>query len=298
MNNLIFTNPVIGSIDLITDDYIRLTALTGVSAIAQINTQSTAGRDGTTIASMTVPYRQIIVEFRIRHGIDAEQAMHDLYRIFSVKSSGIMTFKGRLGSSKIDYIVKSIEIPPNAESLRGNAVLICPDPFFRAVNEEKAPIAGLNSFFSFPFTFPDHGFYIAKRMESLFADVYNDGEANTGMMIQMIATAQVVNPALINVATNEEARLNFTMAAGDIVRIYTETGEKKITLTRNGVTTNIFGNMHYPFTFLQLAQGNNTFKYDADEGATNMNISVTYSAKFGALYTNAPNAIDARGWNE
>lgn len=298
MNNLIFTNPAIGSIDLITDDYVRLTALTGVSAIADINTQATAGRNGATVGLMSVPQRQIIVEFRIRKGVDAEQAMHDMYRIFSAMSSGTMVFKGRLGSSKIDYIVKSIEIPPNAEELRGNVVLICPDPFFRAVTDERAPIAGLNSMFQFPYLFPDHGFYIAKRMESLFADVYNDGEANTGMMIQFIATAQVVNPALINVATNEEARLNFTMAAGDIVRIYTETGEKKITLTRDGVTTNIFGNMHYPFTFLQLAQGNNTFKYDADEGAGNMNILVMFSAKFGALYTNAPNAIDPRGWND
>lgn len=294
MKNLIFSNPAIGEIDMITDQYVRLVSLRGISAVAQINTQAVTGKDGSTVNSTTFPERQIIVEFRIRAGVDAEQAMHDLYRIFAAKSSGTMTFVGRLGSSLIDYVVQSIEIPPNNKELTGVATLICPNPYFRAFDTNKSLIAGSESCFKFKYHFPNTSFYISRRISSLFATIYNDGEADTGCVIVFKANARVLNPALINVATREEARIQIEMAGGDEIRIYTEKGQKKILYKHAGITTNIFNRMVYPFTFFQLAQGENTFKYEADEGAQSLDIDVEWSARFGAMYTNAPGAIEAR----
>ena len=292
MNNLIFQNPAIGEIDLINDSSVRLTSIRGVSAVGVINTQSVTGMDGSTVNTAVVPERQMIVEFYIRAGVDAEQAMHDMYRIFAVKSSGTMTFIGRLGSSMIDYVVQSIEIPPNAQTLRGSITLICPNPYFRAMDGETAMIAGSQSLFKFKYHFPNTSFYISKRISSLYATVYNDGEADTGCTITFKANAEVVNPALINVATREEARLNLTMAGGDIVKITTEKGKKKILLTHAGIESNIFNRMVYPFTFFQLAQGQNTFKYEADSGAQSLDIDISWASRFGAMYTNAPGAVE------
>lgn len=294
MNNLIFSNPAIGEIDMINDEYVRLVSLRGVSAEAQINTQAVTGKDGSTVNSATFPERQIIVEFRIRAGVDAEQAMHDLYRIFAAKSSGTMTFVGRLGSSLIDYVVQSIEIPPNQQQLNGVITLLCPNPYFRALEESKGIIAGSESLFKFKYHFPNTSFYISRRISSLFATVYNDGEADTGCVIVMKANAHLSNPALINVVTREEARIKIDMEAGDEIKIYTEKGEKKILYTHAGITTNIFNKMIYPFTFFQLAQGANTFKYEADEGAQSLDIDIEWASRFGAMYTNAPGAIEAR----
>ena len=295
MNSLTFENPAIGQeIDLISDQYVRLTSITGVSSTGQIGTQAVTGKDGATPTFSVIPARQIIVNFRIRKGVDAEQAMHDLYRIFAVKSSGTMTFVGRLGASKIDYIVQSCEIPPNAETLVGMATLICPDPYFRAETDAEAVIAGSESVFMFPYTFPDTSFYISRRIASLFAEIYNDGEADTGMVIRMTAEAKVVNPAIISVDTGQAARLNFTMQAGDVITITTGQDNKHIMLTRGGVTTNIFNRTIFPFTFFELKQGANVFTYSAESGMDDLDIEVAYTARFGAMYTNAPAAINAR----
>lgn len=294
MKSLTFSNPDVGEIDLINDEYARLTSITGVSAIGQINSQSTAGLSGSSINTKVIPERQIIVNFRIRAGVDAEQAQHDLYRIFSALSEGTMTFVGRLGASKIDYTVQSCEIPPNQKEINGMATLICPDPYFRALSENSAVIAGSENNFQFPFTFPAEGFYISKRIENLFAEIYNDGEADTGCTFVLTANSEVVNPSIINVATSEEAKLNFTMKRKDVIRISTGKNKKKITLTRGGETTSIFNTITYPFTFFTLKQGKNTFTYSADEGMNDLDIMAEWSAQFGAMYTNAPAAIDAR----
>ena len=49
MNSLTFENPAIGQeIDLISDQYVRLTSITGVSSTGQIGTQAVTGKDGAT----------------------------------------------------------------------------------------------------------------------------------------------------------------------------------------------------------------------------------------------------------
>lgn len=294
MKNLIFNNPAVGEIDLINDEYVRLTSITGVSNIGQINSQATAGLSGSTISSKVTPERQMLVSFRIRAGVDAEQAQHDIYRIFSALSEGTMTFVGRLGSSRINYVVQSCEIPPNQQEIKGLATLICPDPYFHGLSENSAVISGSVNYFQFPFTFPDHAFYISRRVEELFVDVQNDGEADTECTITFTASSEVVNPALIDVNTSKAAKIKITMQRGDIITITTGKNQKKVTLKRNEDVYNIFNKISYPFTFFTLAQGKNTFTYDADAGRDGLNIVMEWSAKYGAIYTNAPGAIEAR----
>lgn len=294
MINLIFSNPKIGDIDLITDKYVRLTSIEGVGSDGMLATQLVAGRDGGTLSSKTLPPRQIIVNFRIRAGVDAEQAMHDMYRIFAFGASGTMQFVGRLGSSFIDYIVENIDIPPNKQQLSGTMTLKCLDPYFRAGSSKTAVIAGSVSMFTFPFTFPEGGFYISQRLQSLFADVYNEGEADTGCTIVFKARADVVNPALIDAETGKTAKFNLTMKGGDEIRITTGKNNKRVTLIRDGIETNIFGKTMFPFTFFQLSQGRNTYKYDADAGLNSLDVDIEYTEKFGAMYTNAPGAAETR----
>jgi hypothetical protein len=172
--------------------------------------------------------------------------------------------------------------------------LVCPDPYFRALTDNSAVIAGSEGGFMLPFTFPPEGFYISKRKESVFAEIYNDGEADTECTFTFTAVSEVVNPALIDVDTGDTAKLNFTMRRGDVITVTTGKNRKKITLTRSGATTSIFNRIVYPFTFFVLKQGKNTFKYDADEGIDGLDIVMEWSAQYGAMYTNAPAAIDAR----
>lgn len=316
MDHLIFTNPNAGTIDLITDPWVRLDGsrggITGVSASAVINARTITGYDGGTLGAAYTPVREITVPFYIRHSADAEQNLHDVHRIFAPKTEGTMRFDGRLGSSVINYIVEECEIPPNQQTLHGQVRLKCLDPYFRALNDVTEVIAGTESCFAFPFFFnppPEdaehdgthytldqkdeagyYQFYISKRIASVYAEIENEGETDTEIIVIFKASAGVTNPALYDADSGDAAVLDIEMQAGDVITITTGKGQKTITLRRGQTETNIFGAARFPFTFFTLKQGKTTFKYDADKGMDNLDVTLIYSAKFGSMYTNMPGA--------
>lgn len=294
MKALILETPY-GSIDFIGDTEVRLatSGLQGVSASAQINTQMSGNRDGSTYISGNYTERTITVPFRIRIGADAERAQYDLYRIFAPKTKGTLTMHARTCSSKIDFIVEAVEIPPNQPPpMTGYIILRCPDPFFRALEIRKEKIAGSESMFMFPFTFPSEPFYISKRSDSVFKEIINNGIADTEISVTMSANARVIDPYLEDVNTGDKMALKFEMQAGDKITITTGKDNKRIILNRNGVETDIFNYRVFPFTFFQLASGSNLYKFGAASGQNSLEIVAEFSEKFPAIYCNVPGGTE------
>lgn len=294
MKALILETPY-GSIDFIGDTEVRLatSGLQGVSASAQINTQMSGNRDGSTYISGNYTERTITVPFRIRIGADAERAQYDLYRMFAPKTKGTLTMHARTCSSKIDFIVEAVEIPPNQPPpMTGYIILRCPDPFFRALEIRKEKIAGSESMFMFPFTFPSESFYISKRSDSVFKEIINNGIADTEISVTMSANARVIDPYLEDVNTGDKMALKFEMQAGDKITITTGKDNKRIILNRNGVETDIFNYRVFPFTFFQLASGSNLYKFGAASGQNSLEIVAEFSEKFPAIYCNVPGGTE------
>ena len=208
-----------------------------------------------------------------------------LNRIFKPKSTGTLTVVAEHGSAKLDYVVEKLSIPPNDFPLKAALSLVCPDPFFYAPKERSVVIAGIKSRFRLPFHFPSGAFNISEATKSVFCNVRNPGEADTGVTITFYAASAVTNPMLIDVATGKIAKINVEMQAGDTVIITTETGRKTIKLISGGVTTDIFNRRAYPFTFFQLPAGTTKYKYDADSGASSLRVAMTFREKFTSLYT-------------
>lgn len=284
-----------GFIDFIGDTEIRLgtSGLQGVSASAQINTQTSGNKDGSTYISGNYTERTITVPFRIRIGADAERAQYDLYHIFAPKTKGTLTMHARTCSSKIDFIVEAVEIPPNQPPpMTGYLVLRCPEPFFRALTIRKEIIAGSISYFKFPFTFPSEPFYISKRQDSVFKEIVNNGIADTELAITIMAKSRVVDPFLEDVNMGDKMALSFTMEAGDIITITTGKDNKRIILTRNGEEIDIFNYKIFPFTFFQLASGVNLYKFGAASGQNSLEITAEFSEKFPGIYCNIPGGTD------
>ena len=57
------------------------------------------------------------------------------------------------------------------------------------------------------------------------------------------------------------------MQAGDLITIDTTTGNKSITLLREGDTTNIFNSLQRGSTWLQLAAGGSIYVYQVGSGS-------------------------------
>ena len=158
--------------------------------------------------------------------------------------------------------------------------LCCLNPFWREETETRADIATWIGGFEFPV--PDglelyDGWEIGYRQPSLIVNVFNSGDVKSGIRIEFRALGAVTNPTLLNVDTQEFIKLNLEMIAGDVLTVSTGYGEKAVKLKRGGITTDAFRYLDVDSSYLQIAVGDNLFRYSADTNAENLEVSIYHN---------------------
>ena len=100
------------------------------------------------------------------------------------------------------------------------------------------------------------------------------------MRIRFKALGTVSNPILLNVDTGEFVQVNAVMQTGDVIEVNTRYGEKGAKLLRDGAETNYFRYLDVDSTFMQLAIGDNNFRYDAAGGVDALEVSIFYNKEY------------------
>ena len=113
--------------------------------------------------------------------------------------------------------------------------------------------------------------------------IYFTGDVESGLIIDLYAVGEVVNPVIYDVFKRTHIKLMFTLIAGDHIIINTNAGAKSITLIRGGVTSNIMGYMYPDSTWLKLEAGDNVFTTDCERGADNLQLTFTASILYGGV---------------
>ena len=159
--------------------------------------------------------------------------------------------------------------------------ITCCNPFWREEAEAKKDIAAWVSSWEFDFEIPEEGIELGYREPSVIVNVYNEGDVRSGMRVEFRAIGTVVNPVLLNVNTQEYIKLiDTTMVAGDVITINTDYGSKGATLTRDGEVIDYFRHIDVDSTFMQLAIGDNVFRYDAESDVTALEATIYHSNKY------------------
>lgn len=159
----------------------------------------------------------------------------------------------------------------------------CLNPFWREEEETKEDIASWVAAWHFPCVIEKgstKSMIYGYRAESVIVDCYNEGDVSIGMRIRFTALGTVSNPILLNVDTEEFIQINATMKTGDVIEINTKYGSKGAKLIRDGVETDYFRYIDVDSTFMQLAIGDNMFRYDAASGVNSLEVSIFYSKEF------------------
>lgn len=138
----------------------------------------------------------------------------------------------------------------------------------------------IESLFEFPFSIAEAGIPFSNLLINVEKPIVNNGDVTIGVIINIQAMGQVVNPKIFNVETRESLILNITLQDGDLVTINTRQGEKAITLLRDGVTTNLIGSLEQGSSWFMLAPGDNVFTTAADSLAENMLVTFTVTDQF------------------
>lgn len=157
------------------------------------------------------------------------------------------------------------------------------DPYWREDKDSLVEMAGTRGKFHFPLVIPKKkGVIFGVKSTSKIASVPNRSAVKTGMTITFTAKGSVVNPYVINIYTRECFQLNCAMEDGQIVIV--ETGdERSVTSRLSGVTEDYIGYIDIAggnHTFLELAPGDNVFRYGAGSGEDYLAVKFVYSTKY------------------
>lgn len=207
-----------------------------------------------------------------------------LYKVFSLGQKGTLYYYEDDQSFKIDYYVKNIKTNNKFAYDSFQIDLLCPSPYFTDLNETVVSLATWNKLFKFPLEIPEgQGIMFGEKSQNTLATIINNSNIEIGMRIIFNADNTVKNPKVTNVITGEELVLDTTLDRGDQIEVSTYINDKNIYVLRDGSKIRKNNLLKFGSKFLQIHQGTNTFKFDADSGAENLSINFYYYNNYEAV---------------
>ena len=264
MYTLIVQNKYGQQLELTHNDAYVIESIQGLDPPeATINTTRNANADGSVFNSSYVNDRQIIITMAINS--PAEVNRIQLYKYFKTKHPLRLYYKNQSRDVFIDGYCQKPTIDAFAKKQIAQIVIQCPDPYFKSVNDTITDFSNITPLFEFPFDIengdPESFSEIVLGEEK---DLINNGDVETGAQFYLRARGTVTNPSITNTQTLEYYKLTIGMQEGDEICIDTRKKQKKVTLTRNGVTSNIIGSLDSGSSWFQLLPGDNLFVTGAD----------------------------------
>ena len=257
--------------------------LEGISDVRNtIYSINSMGQDGDTFVANRLESRDIDITGFIRER-DPEKLRayrRKLARILNPQLPATLTYT--FGSFTRVISCRSVNAPIIAKPAGSiytsfSVQLVCLNPFWREVAEKRDDIAAWLGALEFPVEIPQDRMQLGYRQPSLIVNVYNGGDVRTGIRIEFQAMGDVVRPVITLVDTLAFIQLNITLQEGDILTLSTGYGDKWAKLYRDGAITDALRYIDVDSTFLQLAPGDNLIRYDAEQGLTNLEVSIFHN---------------------
>jgi hypothetical protein len=278
---LAYTNGDGVSIALSQSPPFFLTRLDGTGNLSnQVNTFKAPSQDGAFFVGSALDVRHITIEGTIaaRDTNEAYTLRQRLLRIFTPKSQGVLQYRDR----RVTCVVEDIKLAVSTKERVPNFFisLLCPSPFFEALDSIREELALWRPLFQFPLWITPPGIELGARQPSQIITVINVGDVPCGIEIVFSALGTVTNPELLNVNTGEYVRVFTNMQAGEEIHVYTHFAGKRVETIINNTTENAFSLLDVHSTFLQLAVGTNTLRYNAADGLELLSVSLYYSPQY------------------
>lgn len=275
---------------------IDITNVTGLEASEfEISTSDNALVDGVSVDGKKIKERPIHIEaaFRSLANNAANRAM--LVKFFNPKYTGKAQITNMGTPRNIEYELEgwSMNDQTNLDTrLKFVVDLKCPDPYMQNVDNFGKNMANITAQWAYPFISTKakvadlpvayRGLALGGRItgyRTLHQEVVlaNDGDVPTGVQIQFVATrGPVKNPKIELVGTGKYMRVVIDMAEGDILLV--DTNERNQVIELNGV--NVYQKIDRKSEPFQLAVGDNSLEYSADENYVNLDVNLYYTPKY------------------
>lgn len=232
---------------------------------ATINTSQISLIDGLKYNSAKVNARQLNIAFAIEYS--APYSRIAVYKVLKSKQWIRMYYKGDYRDVYIDGYISTIDISYFEMKQVVTVSILCPSPYFKEAQIVINEIKNIISMFHFPFmSTATPQLVLGYYSNEVGITIANNGDVETGMIIELYARSPITNPKVFNYVTGDFIGLDYAMQTGDLITIDTRKGQKTATLLRGGNETNIFNAVMKNSTWLQLEAGGSTFVYEVARG--------------------------------
>ncbi len=279
-----------GVLPLATNELFYLTHVDGMTTAATSIASSTmGGADGDIVNNVQANARPIVLDLRIKDGVDVEDAKRAVLQVVKIKQQGTLVWTQNERTVTISGVVESVDMPRWSNAVTLQISMYCSQPFWEDLDfivQQISEAIDLHWFTDSPagmLYFPDQGIPLGEYDTIRTKQFYNDGDVSVGMEISIVAFDTVTNPIIydgngnfLGVGYGDGAK-QVQLAAGDNVIITTHKGQKNITL--NGKS--ILAKLRPQSTWLQMAAGDNLFTINSDDDSlTNMTFSLIYKQRY------------------
>ncbi len=238
-----------------------------------ISTSSYAGMDGSYLNNAFIEKRNVVISFEMR-GFGVEKRRHELYKVVKPSRYIKIYYATKNISVYAEGIVETCEIENFEMLTKGQISIICPDIYWYSTETQIAEYSQILGAFHFIFPDDDNPFSLGKYNTQNMMTIVNDGD-ETGFTLE-ISGGPATNPTLYNAETDEYIQIQGEIQNGDKITITTKTGNKTVTLEREGVTTNIINRLVSGSTWLTLREGLNRF-YLRGTGLQNLKVKIIHT---------------------
>lgn len=261
----------------------KLTGADGLTTVsADLATSTVPGMDGDIVNSAQASPRSIVLDLSIEN--DVENASRAIRRIIKAKQNCTLRFyPGGDRNLRIGGVVEQIDMPRFANLAVMQVTIHCAQPWWEDQTETATDISEVIPlhYFDKPgaggmLCFPKEGIALGEYDTNRTKVFDNDGDAEVGLTIAIVALGRVKNPRIYN-SKAEFIGVELEMDQGDQVIITTGKGNKTVTL--NG--QNRISALMQDSTWLQMPTGEEELTIDSDDGTEgNMYFTVTFRRRY------------------
>ena len=238
-----------------------------------ISTSTYAGMDGSYLNNAFIKKRNLVISFQMR-GVVIEQRRHALYRVVRPSRYIKVYYKTAGIDVYTEGYVETCTVSNFSNLTSGQISIICPDIYWYSSETQIAEYSRITGAFHFIFPDNDEPFPTGKYNTQNIMTIVNDGD-EVGFNLE-ISGGPAKNPTIYNAVTDEYMQILGEIQEGDVITITTKTGNKTVTLEREGVVTNIINRLVSGSTWLTLRPGENKFYVRASEGLSNLKVRLIH----------------------
>lgn len=157
-----------------------------------VDTEKGNDQDGEHYKSSTATKRNIVIYCWLKDNIRSMR--EKLYSYFPRGSTGTLYVTDEGITRKIDYVPEFVHVDPTGQQRKVTISLVCPDPKFKAVTDDRVEMAVWDGLIEFPddvLELPDEPFEMTAKRANLAVAVENTSNVARGLTVQFLSLIHI-----------------------------------------------------------------------------------------------------------